>query len=60
MKFKYHKNTWFNETDTYLFVGGYRYFVSKVELYNGTYYTLENLQYKCSSVECKKLPRKNF
>lgn len=52
MKMKYRDNSYFNTDDYFLFDVGWRKFLTKLELYNGYYYTLESLQYKANSLPC--------
>lgn len=54
---KYRTNEYFNEKDTYVFVNGSgsSLFESKVTYNKGYWWTVESLNYKCTSVRCVKL-----
>ena len=52
---QYRDNDYFNETDTYMFHDGYKYFESKVYFNKSCWWTCESLNYKCTSVKSKKL-----
>ena len=57
-KHKYRENKYFNTEDTYSFydIGLKKEFTSKVALAkNGSWHTVESLQYKCTSIPCYKL-----
>lgn len=51
---KYRTDNYFNKDDYYLIIG-LNPFVSKLEFDRGCWWTIDNLQYKASSVEMVKL-----
>lgn len=56
-KFKYRETDYFQEDKTYLFydIALKKEFTSKVHKYNGSWYTKESLQYKCTSIPCYEI-----
>ena len=55
---KYNDSKFFNTDDTYLFLSPFNFeFESKVEYYNGAYYTTNKKysSYKATTLLCKKL-----
>lgn len=56
MKLKERNSNYFNTTDTYVFLDYplNKYIVTKVHLYNGSWYTDQSLSFKCTSLPCIK------
>ena len=55
---KYRKADYFNEHDTYMFKTSTGYtFESKVERAKGSWYTVESLEYKATTLPCKKVEK---
>tara|TARA_R110000772_G_C13310332_1_gene440583 strand:- start:13816 stop:13980 length:165 start_codon:yes stop_codon:yes gene_type:complete len=53
---EYRDNSYFNEGDTFLFNdAGFKKFESKVHFENGYWWTNESLQFKATTLKCKKL-----
>lgn len=53
---RYRNLEYFNKTDTYLFEDSTgRTFESKVDNARGSWYTVESLEYKATTLPCKKL-----
>lgn len=52
--FKYRNNNYFDENTIYIFYHNSidRLLITKVHLYNGSYYTNEGLKFKCTSLKC--------
>jgi len=53
---RYRESDYFNEHDTYLFETSTGYtFESKVEHTRGSWFTIESVEYKATTLPCKKL-----
>ena len=53
---EYRESDYFNPEDTYLFENSHGMtFKSKVEHTKGSWFTLESLEYKATTLPCKKL-----
>ena len=52
--FEYRELTYFNDTDTFVFMSLFKEFESKVHLEKGYWWTNESLNYKCTSLKCYK------
>lgn len=53
----YHTKDYFQETISYLFWNGTRFFVDQVHLYNGRFYTNTGLQYEVTTILSCELNR---